>query len=236
MASKKGEYQLHEILKKVFGFDSFKGNQEAIIQNVLEGKDTFVIMPTGDYQVSLYTEGLTSVTPGLCPTFCTKNIPGPSNDNSGNNWSYASVPSADPYMETVDTSLNDNARKEAAKKADDILADYNVALPLERWGPALNRIASGLKRFGSERGGMLVSLTGTRDDGTRALIEWQLIADANHGPEIPCMAAILLAEKLCRDDITTRGAFPCMGFLTLTDFESEFKRWQITTVVRERAA
>ena len=47
MASKKGEYQLHEILKKVFGFDSFKGNQEAIIQNILEDKDTFVIMPTG---------------------------------------------------------------------------------------------------------------------------------------------------------------------------------------------
>ncbi len=34
-------------LKKHFGFDSFKGNQEAIIQNVLEMKDTFVLMPTG---------------------------------------------------------------------------------------------------------------------------------------------------------------------------------------------
>ena len=34
-------------LKKHFGFDKFKGTQEAIIQNVLEGKDTFVLMPTG---------------------------------------------------------------------------------------------------------------------------------------------------------------------------------------------
>jgi len=34
-------------LKKNFGFDNFKGNQEAIIQNVLAGKDTFVLMPTG---------------------------------------------------------------------------------------------------------------------------------------------------------------------------------------------
>ncbi len=34
-------------LKKNFGFDGFKGNQEAIIQNVLDGKDTFVLMPTG---------------------------------------------------------------------------------------------------------------------------------------------------------------------------------------------
>ena len=34
-------------LKKYFGFDTFKGNQEAIIQNVLNGNDTFVLMPTG---------------------------------------------------------------------------------------------------------------------------------------------------------------------------------------------
>ena len=34
-------------LKEYFGFDSFKGNQEAIIENVLEGNNTFVLMPTG---------------------------------------------------------------------------------------------------------------------------------------------------------------------------------------------
>ncbi len=34
-------------LKKYFGFSQFKGNQEGVIQSVLEGKDTFVIMPTG---------------------------------------------------------------------------------------------------------------------------------------------------------------------------------------------
>ena len=38
---------LHEKLKEYFGFSSFKGNQEAVIKNVLEGKDTFVLMPTG---------------------------------------------------------------------------------------------------------------------------------------------------------------------------------------------
>lgn len=38
---------LREALKTYFGFDSFKGEQEHIIQNVLSGKNTFVIMPTG---------------------------------------------------------------------------------------------------------------------------------------------------------------------------------------------
>ncbi|MDE6688503.1 MAG: ATP-dependent DNA helicase, partial [Prevotella sp.] len=38
---------LTEALKKYFGFDTFKGDQEVIIRNVLEGRDTFVLMPTG---------------------------------------------------------------------------------------------------------------------------------------------------------------------------------------------
>ena len=42
---------LHDKLKEYFGFSSFKGNQEAVIRNVLEGKDTFVLMPTGNPSV-----------------------------------------------------------------------------------------------------------------------------------------------------------------------------------------
>jgi ATP-dependent DNA helicase RecQ len=45
--AKKDEYGLHELLKKIFGFDHFKGNQEAIIKSVLDRNDTFVVMPTG---------------------------------------------------------------------------------------------------------------------------------------------------------------------------------------------
>ena len=34
-------------LKEFFGFDSFKGMQEEVIQTVMSGEDCFVIMPTG---------------------------------------------------------------------------------------------------------------------------------------------------------------------------------------------
>lgn len=38
---------LYDALKRFFGFDNFKGNQEAIMTNLLAGNDTFVLMPTG---------------------------------------------------------------------------------------------------------------------------------------------------------------------------------------------
>lgn len=45
MSEKKN--MLDDALKNYFGFDSFKGNQKAIIQNVLDERDSFVLMPTG---------------------------------------------------------------------------------------------------------------------------------------------------------------------------------------------
>ena len=39
--------ELRNKLKEVFGYDNFRGTQEAIINNIMEGKNTFVIMPTG---------------------------------------------------------------------------------------------------------------------------------------------------------------------------------------------
>ncbi|MBR6262257.1 MAG: DNA helicase RecQ [Prevotella sp.] len=41
------DVNLNQQLKKYFGFDKFKGDQEAIVSNVLAGNDTFVLMPTG---------------------------------------------------------------------------------------------------------------------------------------------------------------------------------------------
>ena len=47
MEGKADKYELRPILKTFFGFSSFKGNQEAVIINVMDGNDTFVVMPTG---------------------------------------------------------------------------------------------------------------------------------------------------------------------------------------------
>jgi len=47
MEGKADKYKLKPILKTFFGFSRFKGNQEAVIINLMDGNDTFVVMPTG---------------------------------------------------------------------------------------------------------------------------------------------------------------------------------------------
>ena len=65
--AKNNEQSLHDLLKNVFGFEQFKGNQEAIIKSILAGNNTFVLMPTGGgkslcYQLpALISEGTTIV-------------------------------------------------------------------------------------------------------------------------------------------------------------------------------
>ena len=65
--AKNNEKSLHDLLKNVFGFEQFKGNQEDIIKSILAGNNTFVLMPTGGgkslcYQLpALISEGTTIV-------------------------------------------------------------------------------------------------------------------------------------------------------------------------------
>jgi hypothetical protein len=116
------------------------------------------------------------------------------------------------------------------------LRRIGVPLPLQRYAATLDRWARVLDRFGSETGGMLVALTGVRLDGSTARVEWHMTARMGHGPEIPCIAAILLARKLVHGALAQTGAFACMGFLSLAEFERELARWDISCVVEEDAA
>ena len=107
-----------------------------------------------------------------------------------------------------------------------------IALPLASASRLLIRLARLMDRFGSDAGGMFVILRGQKNEHYYEL-RWDLTAPALHGPEIPCMAAVLLARKLANSNRMSAGSYACMGLLTLEDFFPEFLRWGITHEVSE---
>lgn len=99
-----------------------------------------------------------------------------------------------------------------------------LSLPV-RWGwidslrplaVLLHRVATWLRPFGSDRGAMLVEVTGSV--GTAL---WTLDASGNRGPYVPVLACVALLRRW-RDAQPLPGAVPCVGMLTLADFAADF--------------
>lgn len=101
-----------------------------------------------------------------------------------------------------------------------------LASHLQRWGTLFDS-------FGTRRGGMYVRVSGVDATGQDRKRSWHICADDDHGPEIPCMAAIVLARALSRGQGPPPGSYACVGLLPLAAFEPEFARWGMTTEVVE---
>jgi hypothetical protein len=82
----------------------------------------------------------------------------------------------------------------------------------------LHAVAHRIEPWLSDKGAMFVALQGVDHHGCALQLEWQLLAAQNHGPHIPCGAAIALATRLARGEIPPPGALPCMGVLTVSDY------------------
>jgi hypothetical protein len=63
-----------------------------------------------------------------------------------------------------------------------------------------------------------VRLRGLDLDRQPKSMSWHLLARQNHGPNIPCGAAIALAWKLIQGAKLPVGAMPCMGLLSVEEF------------------
>lgn len=88
-------------------------------------------------------------------------------------------------------------------------------------------IAERLKHLGSDAGAMHVDVVGDDHDGRRLQRRWTLVARDGSGPEIPCTAAVLIADRLRRGQLIQRGARPCLDLFTLDDFMAELAAWPI---------
>jgi hypothetical protein len=104
-----------------------------------------------------------------------------------------------------------------------------LPIPITRWGTFLDRMGTWLNWLGSDTGGMTVRVTGNTGAAHSLCRTWEIVAPGNNGPEIPCMAPVILATKLQQGRAFMPGAQVCMGILGLSDFEPEFTRWNMSS-------
>ncbi|MDP3814258.1 saccharopine dehydrogenase family protein [Pseudomonas sp.] len=102
-------------------------------------------------------------------------------------------------------------------------------VPLAAW---LHRGAVWLEPLGDGLSGMFVRLQGQDLQGQPLSLCWDIVAADNHGPNIPCMAAVALARKLAAKQLEQRGAMPCLGLLSVEEYLAELEGLRVSVGVR----
>ncbi len=87
------------------------------------------------------------------------------------------------------------------------------------------------KSFGSNTGGMFVTVTGRDHDGTRLEKRWTLVACEGHGPFIPTLASVILAKALARGEQPMTGARPCFDLVSYPALLEEISDLSITCTI-----
>lgn len=111
------------------------------------------------------------------------------------------------------------------------LVRFGLMPSMMRFASPLNRISRWIEPIVSDKGGMFVSLQGVGREGQPHRVSWNLIAEHNDGPFIPCGASIVLARKIAEGVDLPRGAMPCMGLLTVAEYLDALKGLDVKEVI-----
>ena len=109
---------------------------------------------------------------------------------------------------------------------------------LERHAVAARAAASLLDRWGTDTGAMHVRVVGADAAGRRRSRLWTVVATAGDGPRIPGIAAVILTRRLlglAGPPLTTRGAMPAVGLVSLAEFESAWRGYSLSASVVDEA-
>lgn len=113
------------------------------------------------------------------------------------------------------------------------LRHWGVLPHPEKLAWLMHHAGGALDFLGTPLGDMVVRVAGTDAQGQARRRAWHIAADHDHGPEIPCMAAILLARQLAAGQPLPTGAHTSTGLLPLAAFAPEFAKWGMVTDVAE---
>jgi saccharopine dehydrogenase-like NADP-dependent oxidoreductase len=102
---------------------------------------------------------------------------------------------------------------------------------LDRYAAALLRASIRFEGLGQGRSGFHMFLTGTGRDGKPRTVRFFIIARQGHGPNIPCMPAIILAQRLVRGEAIAPGARPCLDLIDLDEYMTALRGFDISVIV-----
>lgn len=98
------------------------------------------------------------------------------------------------------------------------LVKAGLLASMSAWAAPLSRMSRWIEPLVSDKGGMFVELAGLDPDGHPLRRCWHLVAAQNHGPFVPCGAAIALVRKLAGGASFAPGAYPCAGLLSVEEY------------------
>jgi len=114
------------------------------------------------------------------------------------------------------------------------LPALGVIRSLEPFAGPCRAASTLLLPLGSDRGGMVVELSGAAPGAAASLVRrWTLIAEAGDGPWIPAVPAVILARRLAAGEDLRPGAMACLGLITLEEFQAATAHLAIRTAVEE---
>ena len=108
-----------------------------------------------------------------------------------------------------------------------MMKDWTRLLPAFQW------LSDRLINLGSDTGGMQIRIVGDDSNHMRRTCTWDLTARNNHGPEIPCTPALVIAQKLVRNTVPERGAYACLGMVSLAEMEESLSGLEVSWKIAE---
>jgi len=110
------------------------------------------------------------------------------------------------------------------------LPRMQINIPFARYAKTLLKASRWLDLFGSNHGGMHMTLTGNNHQGRTHTINWFILGFNGDGPQIPCVPAIVLTKKILAGNLPHPGAQACLGLITLKEYLAELESFHVQTV------
>jgi len=115
------------------------------------------------------------------------------------------------------------------------LVRIGLLLNLPKYASALLKMSNWFDAFGTSDGGMHIIIEGKDKNGAPLTIKWFILAFDGDGPFIPTIPSIILAKKFADGKIAYKGAYPCVGMISLEDYLNELKGFKVKTYSQSNA-